>query len=66
MISCVAVPSRLIGAKPPKQSRRDKLWTTALNGTFSATVCTPHYVLGRLGILMLGSLHFAYFKIGIF
>ena len=26
MVSYVAVPARLIGAKPPKQSRRDKLW----------------------------------------
>ena len=66
MISCVAVPSRLIGAKPPKQSRRARPWTTALNGTLSATVFTPHYVLGRLGLLMLGSSASLVFILGVF
>ena len=51
MVSYVAVPSRLIGAKPPKQSTRDKLASTAVGGALSATVCTPPYILGRLGIL---------------
>jgi hypothetical protein len=55
MVSYVAVPSRLIGAKPPKQSKRDKLSGAAVGGALSATVCTPPYLLGRLGILMLGS-----------
>jgi hypothetical protein len=50
----VAVPARLIGVKP-SQSRRDKLTASALSGALSATVCTPPYLLGRLGILMLGS-----------
>jgi hypothetical protein len=50
----VAVPSRLIGIKPIR-SRRDKLTASALSGALSATVCTPPYLLGRLGILMLGS-----------
>ncbi len=54
MVSYVAVPSRLIGVKP-ERSRRDKLWATAVGGALSATVCTPPYLLGRLGILMLGS-----------
>ena len=55
MISYVAVPSRLIGYKPLKQSKRDKLAATAVGGALSATVCTPPYILGRLGILALGS-----------
>lgn len=55
MICYVAVPSRLIGVKPPNQSRREKLASTAVNGALSAVVCTPPYLLGRLGILMLGS-----------
>ncbi len=55
MVCYVAVPSRLIGAKPPKQSRRDKLAAAAVGGALSVTVCTPPYVLGRVGILMLGS-----------
>jgi magnesium-transporting ATPase (P-type) len=54
MICYVAVPARVIGVKPT-QSTRDKLTTSAVGGLLGATVCTPPYVLGRLGILMLGS-----------
>jgi hypothetical protein len=54
MICYVAVPARLIGGRPAR-SRRDKLTASALGATLSATVCTPPYLLGRLGILMLGS-----------
>jgi len=55
MVCYVAVPSRVVGIKPPNQSRRDKLATTAVGGALSVTVCTPPYLLGRLGILMIGS-----------
>jgi hypothetical protein len=55
MVGYVAVPARLIGARPPVRSRRDKLTSSAVGGALSATVCTPPYLLGRLGILMLGS-----------
>jgi hypothetical protein len=54
MICYVAVPSRLIGMKTT-YSRRDKLAATAIGGALGATVSTPPYLLGRLGILMLGS-----------
>jgi hypothetical protein len=54
MLSYVAVPARLIGGKP-RQSRRDKLTASAVGGAIGATVCTPPYLLGRLGLLMLGS-----------
>ncbi len=54
MVCYVAVPSRLIGVKP-SSSRRDKLTATAVGGALGAVVCTPPYVLGRVGILMLGS-----------
>jgi hypothetical protein len=54
MVSYVAVPARLIGVKP-RQSTREKLTMSALGGVIGATVCTPPYLLGRLGILMLGS-----------
>jgi hypothetical protein len=54
MVSYVAVPSRLIGIRA-NYSRRDKLTATALGAAIGATVCTPPYLLGRLGILMLGS-----------
>ena len=54
MICYVAVPGRLIGVKPT-YSRRDKLTATAVGGAIGAVVCTPPYVLGRVGLLMLGS-----------
>lgn len=54
MICYVAVPARIVGLKPA-QSGREKLKTTALGGLLSVAVCTPPYMLGRLGILMLGS-----------
>jgi hypothetical protein len=54
MICYVAVPARLIGVKPA-HSRRDKLAAAAVGGAIGALVCTPGYVLGRVGLLMLGS-----------
>ncbi len=54
MICYVAVPSRLIGMTA-LHSRRDKLTASALSGAIGAAVCTPPYLLGRIGILMLGS-----------
>jgi hypothetical protein len=54
MVCYVAVPARLIGVKPI-QSRREKLSTSVVGGVLGATVCTPPYALGRIGILMLGS-----------
>jgi hypothetical protein len=54
MISYVAVPSRLIGVKRTA-SRRDKLTASLLSSALSFTVCTPPYLLGRVGVLMLGS-----------
>jgi hypothetical protein len=57
MICYVAVPSRLIGIKAtrPGYSKRDKLAATAVGGVVGAVVCTPPYLLGRVGLLMLGS-----------
>jgi hypothetical protein len=54
MICYVAVPARLIGMKA-RPSRRDKLAATALGGAVGAVVCTPPYLLGRLGLVMIGS-----------
>jgi hypothetical protein len=54
MICYVGVPSRLIGVKPT-HSRKDKLAASAVSGALGAAVCTPPYMLGRIGILMLGS-----------
>src|SRR5262249_27060096 len=54
MICYVAVPARLIGMKT-NQPQRDKLAATAMGGIIGAVVCTPPYLLGRLGLIMLGS-----------
>ena len=54
MVCYIAVPSRLIGVKPTS-SRRDKLAATIVGGMLGAVVCTPPYLLARVGILMLGS-----------
>ena len=53
MVSYVAVPARLIGVKPT-QSRRDKLTISWRSSALGVTVSTPPYILGRLGLLMLG------------
>ena len=54
MVSYVAVPARLIGVKPT-HSRRDKLMTSVVSGALGVTVSLPPYILGRVGLLMLGS-----------
>jgi len=54
MVCYVAVPSRLIGVKATRP-KRDKLAATAVGGVVGAVVCTPPYLLGRIGLLMLGS-----------
>jgi hypothetical protein len=53
MICYVAVPARLIGMKT-NYPKRDKLAASAVGGIVGAVVCTPPYLLGRLGIVMLG------------
>jgi hypothetical protein len=63
MVSYVAVPARLIGVKATR-SRRDKYTAAAVGGALGAVVCAPPYILGRVGILMLGWSH-ALFILGI-
>jgi hypothetical protein len=54
MLTYVAVPSRLIGMRAAV-SRRDKLTAAVVGGAIGAVVCTPPYMLARIGILLLGS-----------
>jgi hypothetical protein len=54
MVCYVAVPARLIGVKTTR-SRRDKFTAAAVGGALGAVVCAPPYILGRVGIWMLGS-----------
>ena len=54
MFTYVTVPARLVGVKPVG-SRRDKLAASVVGGALGALICTPPYLLGRIGILLLGS-----------
>ena len=54
MVCYVAVPSSLIGVKATR-SRRDKLAASAVSGALGVAVSAPAYLLGRIGLLMLGS-----------
>jgi hypothetical protein len=54
MVCYVAVPARLVGVKTTS-SKRDKLTAAAVGSAIGGVVCTPPYVLGRVGLLMLGS-----------
>jgi hypothetical protein len=54
MLTYVTVPARIVGIRPGG-SRRDKMATAAIGGALGALICTPAYVIGRLGILALGS-----------
>jgi hypothetical protein len=65
MVCYVAIPSRLIGIGKPAMSRRDKLAASVVGGTVGAVVCTPPYVLGRVGLLLLGSSGAVIFTIGV-
>jgi len=57
MFCYVAIPSRLLGIKTSDTtfSRRDKLAAGAMGGALGVLVCTPPYMIGRVGLLMLGS-----------
>jgi hypothetical protein len=55
MIAYVAVPARLIGVESRTASRRDRLSASVVGSVFGAVVSTPAYVLGRVGLLMIGS-----------
>jgi hypothetical protein len=53
MLCYLAVPARIVGIEKTKNTR-DKLAATVVGGAVGAVVCSPPYMLGRLGILMLG------------
>ncbi|HEX4433481.1 MAG TPA: twin-arginine translocation signal domain-containing protein [Acidimicrobiales bacterium] len=54
MLCYIAVPARIVGVEKQATSRRDILAASAVGGAVGAVVCSPPYMLGRLGILMLG------------
>jgi len=55
MIAYVAVPARLIGVESGAVSRRDRLSASVVGTLLGAVVSTPAYVVGRVGLLMIGS-----------
>ena len=55
MIAYVAVPARLIGVESGAVSRRDRLSASVVGSVLGAVVSTPAYLLGRIGLLMIGS-----------
>jgi hypothetical protein len=55
MVCYTAVPGRLIGVTKGPVSSRDKLAASAVGGAVGAAVCAPPYLLGRLGVVLLGS-----------
>ena len=55
MLLYLAVPARIVGLDTKKdRSRRDALAATAVGGAVGAVVCSPPYMLGRFGIILLG------------
>jgi len=55
MLCYLAVPARMVGVDTKRnKSRRDALAASAVGGAVGAVVCSPPYMLGRFGILMLG------------
>ena len=54
MLTYVTVPARIVGIKP-RGSTRDKAAAAVIGGALGAIVCTPPYVIGRGGVLLLGS-----------
>jgi hypothetical protein len=59
LVCYVAVPARLAGARTVKRAdmswHRDKLAATAVAGLAGAIICTPPYVISRVGEGLLGS-----------
>jgi hypothetical protein len=55
MVLYIAVPSRIIGIPKSTRPRSERITASIVSGTVGAAVSTPPYVLGRIGLLMLGS-----------
>jgi hypothetical protein len=58
VISFVAVPARIIGVKSPKLSRKESIGRAAAGGALSAVAMAPGYLLGRVGLILLGAQNF--------
>lgn len=58
VISYVAVPARIIGVKSRRLPRKEAIGRAAAGGTLSAVAMAPGYLLGRVGLILLGLQHF--------
>jgi putative flippase GtrA len=54
MVTYVAVPARMVGV-PRRGSRRDRLAASAVGGILGVVLSAPPYILGRIGLLMIGT-----------
>lgn len=54
MVTYVAVPARMVGV-PRRGSRRDRLAASAIGGVLGVVLSAPPYVIGRIGLLMIGT-----------
>jgi hypothetical protein len=60
MLTYVAVPARMVGISTKRSgTRKDQITSTLVSSAVGAIVCTPPYVLGRVGLIMLGSSNLA-------
>jgi hypothetical protein len=57
LISFVAVPARIIGAKKQRLKPKEAVGRWTLGGALSAVAMTPGFVLDRVGLIMLGLPH---------
>jgi hypothetical protein len=58
LISFVAVPARIIGVTRAKLPPKEALGRAAAGGTLSAVAMAPGFLLGRIGLILLGLHHF--------
>jgi len=54
MVTYVAVPARMVGIDR-HGSRRDRLAASAIGGVLGIVLSAPPYILGRIGLLMIGT-----------
>ena len=54
MFSYVAFPARLTGLAG-RAPRRDRIAAAVVSGAVGAVVCAPGYIMGRAGVLLLGT-----------
>lgn len=57
MISFVTVPARIIGLRKQRLPPKQAIARSAVGGALSAIVMTPGFLMGRIGLILLGMKH---------